>query len=176
MVTTAAALKTIGLYKDAALQGVATAQYAAARHRLKRRNGESVDTPTNFGGYDIAILRCKAKRWWARPTDRHERRGLLWHGVARGDVLDVSKLAAREALAAVKWYVDDLLIGTLDASRWGILRAEKSTSYRLPRRTYPTIRRYDFALIDNLQIIPRACDDILGSITLLTMIGLRRRS
>jgi hypothetical protein len=77
----------------------------------------------------------------------------------------------------MKWYVDSLLIGTLDAGANGAFASNGKVAlgYSDPTTNGSDLPNYSFALIDNLLIVPEPATLTLCVAGLFTIGLLRRR-
>jgi hypothetical protein len=162
-------------YKDAALQGVATAQYAAGT-AANARNGEN-GYYDQFGSYNISNYPVQGANNGGPAQQNgisdHGSFGMAWHQVT----LSVDSTGGTGGAAAMKWYVDNLLIGTLDAGANGAFSASGRVSlgYSDPTSNVSDNPPLTFALIDNLVIVPEPATLTLCMASLFVMGLLRRR-
>jgi hypothetical protein len=163
------------LYKDATLQGVATAQYAAGTG-ASARNGLD-PYYSQFGNVNVSNLPVQGANNGG-PAQQNGTSfagsfGMAWHKVT----LAVNATGGTAGAAAVTWSVDNLKIGTLDAGANGAFSASGfvSLGYSDPTTNSSDLPTHSFALIDNLVIVPEPGTITFGTLALLTMIGVRRR-
>jgi hypothetical protein len=98
-----------------------------------------------------------------------------WHKVR----LIVDADGGTAGAASVQWWVDDLLIGTLDAGANGAFSSSGRVAlgYSDPTANGSDLPTHSFALIDNLRIaVPEPATLLLSMIGLFGLAGLRRRS
>jgi hypothetical protein len=142
------------LYKDASLQGVATAQYAAGT-AANARNGLN-GYYDQFGNVDVSNFPVQGANNGGpaqqNGTSSKGSFGMAWHRVT----LDVNASGGTGGAASMKWYVDNLLIGTLDAGANGAFNAngKLAFSYSDPTSNASDNPPLSFVLIDNLQVVP----------------------
>jgi hypothetical protein len=140
------------LYKDATLQGVATAQYAAGT-ASNARNGEN-GYYDQFGSYNIDNypVQGAAMGGPAQQTgiSDHGSFGMHWHEVT----LYVSSTGGTAGAASVTWFADGLKLGTLDAGNGTPFSAigAVALSYSDPTSNQSDLPTHSFALIDNLSV------------------------
>jgi hypothetical protein len=97
-----------------------------------------------------------------------------WHKV----LLIVDADGGTAGAASVQWWIDDLLIGTLDAGANGAFTSngQVALGYSDPTSNGSDNPPYSFALIDNLRIaIPEPATLLLSAIGLFCFAGYRRR-
>jgi hypothetical protein len=140
------------LYKNASLQGVATAQYAAGT-ASNARNGEN-GYYDQFGSYDIANYPVQGANNGgpAQQTgiSDHGSFGMHWHEVT----LYVAASGGTGGAASVTWFADGLKLGTLDAGNGTLFNAigAVTLSYSDPTTNQSDLPTHSFALIDNLSV------------------------
>jgi hypothetical protein len=164
-------------YKDATLQGVATNQYAAGA-AANARNGLN-GYYDQFGNVDVSNFPVQGVNNGG-PAQQNGTSfagsfGMDWHEVT----LLVDADGGTGGAASMKWTIDGLLIGTLDAGADGAFAAagRVTLGYSDPTTNGSDNPPLSFALIDNLTVtaVPEA-----GSLTLMGMataglLGWRRR-
>jgi hypothetical protein len=162
-------------YKDASLQGVATAQYAAGT-ASNARNGEN-GYYNQFGGYDISNYPVQGANNGG-PAQQNGISdvgsfGMAWHRV----MLDVNATGGTGGAASMKWYIDNLLIGTLDAGANGSFSSNGRVNlgYSDPTANTSDLPSHSFALIDNLVIVPEPSTILLYVMGVLSLGIFRRR-
>jgi hypothetical protein len=165
------------LYKDATLQGVATNQYAAGNH-AGARNGLD-PYYSQFGGVVVDDLPVQGASNGG-PAQQTGTTfvggfGMEWHRVR----LVVDADGGTGGAASVKWYVEDLLIGTLDAGANGGFSAagKVALGYSDPTSNGSDNPTLSFALIDNLRIsVPEPTSLVLGVMAMMALASVRRRA
>jgi hypothetical protein len=140
------------LYKDAALQGVATNQYAAGT-ATNARNGLN-GYYDSLGGIDVSNLPVQGANNGG-PAQQNGTSflgsfGMDWHEVQ----LIVDADGGTGGAASMQWYIDGLRIGTLDAGANGAFTASGrvTLSYSDPTTNASDLPTHSFALIDNLTV------------------------
>jgi hypothetical protein len=152
------------LYKDATLQGVATAQYAAGT-AANARNGLN-GYYDQFGNVDVSNFPVQGANNGGpaqqNGTSFKGSFGMAWHTVT----LVVDANGGTGGAASTKWFIDNLLIGTLDAGANGAYAASGKVAlgYSDPSSNNSDNPPLSFALIDNLVITPEP-----GTLTLFVL-------
>jgi hypothetical protein len=165
-------------YKDGALQGVDTAQYAAGT-AANARNGLNGYYDA-LGSVDVSNLPVQGANNGG-PAQQNGTSfagsfGMDWHEVT----LIVDADGGTGGAASMKWIVDGLLIGTLDAGANGAFSAagRVALGYSDPTTNGSDNPPLSFALVDNLVIsVPEPASTLLlfiGAIALLTPRPFRR--
>jgi hypothetical protein len=164
------------LYKDANLQGVATAQYAAGIG-ANARNGLD-PYYASFGGFNISNYPVQGANNGG-PAQQNGTSfagsfGMAWHRVK----LTVDADGGTGGAASMRWTVDNLVLGTLDAGANGAFSASGKVafSYSDPTSNLSDNPPLSFVLIDNLAIVPEPASALLGAVGLGLVACLRRRS
>jgi hypothetical protein len=162
-------------YKDSTLQGVATAQYAAGT-AANARNGLN-GYYDQFGGVDVSNLPVQGANNGG-PAQQNGTSflgafGMQWHRVT----LSVDADGGTGGQPAMRWYIDNLLIGTLDAGANGAFTSNGSVAlgYSDPTSNGSDLPTHSFVLIDNLVVVPEPCSVLLAVFGLVTVAGVRRR-
>jgi hypothetical protein len=136
------------LYKDAALQGVATAQYGAGT-ATNARNGENGYYDA-FGSYDIANYPVQGANNGgpAQQTgiSDHGSFGMHWHQVT----LYVDDNGGTAGAPLTQVFADGLYIGKLDGGY--VSNGSLTLSYSDPTTNQSDLPTHSFALIDNLSV------------------------
>lgn len=165
-------------YKDAALQGVATTQYAAGT-AANARNGLN-GYYDSLGSVNVSNLPVQGVNNGG-PAQQNGTSfagsfGMAWHVVQ----LVVDADGGTGGAASMKWYIDNLLIGTLNAGADGSFSAagRVALGYSDPTTNLSDNPPLSFALIDNLTVttIPEPSTIGLGMLALTSMLAVRRRS
>lgn len=163
------------LYKDASLQGVATAQYAAGT-ATNARNGLN-GYYDQFGNVDVSNFPVQGANNGGPPqqngTSFKGAFGMQWHRVS----LAVDPTGGTGGAASMTWFIDNLLIGKLDAGANGAFTANGRVSlgYSDPTSNGSDLPTHSFVLIDNLVIVPEPATLTMCVMGLLALCGLRRR-
>jgi len=165
------------LYKDATLQGVATAQYAAGT-AANARNGLN-GYYDSLGSVDVSNFPAQGANNGGPPqqtgTSFAGSFGMEWHVVE----LVVDADGGSAGAASVQWIIDGLLIGTLDAGANGAFTSNGRVTlgYSDPTANGSDNPPLSFALIDNLSItaVPEPQALALGGLALLALAARRRR-
>jgi hypothetical protein len=139
------------LYKDAALQGVATAQYAAGT-AANARNGLN-GYYNILGNVDVSNLPVQGVNNGGpaqqNGTSYQGSFGMAWHQVT----LYVDADGGTGGAPAVQWWIDNLPIGTLNAGIGAFSSNGSVTlSYSDPTSNMSDLPTHSFALIDNLVV------------------------
>ena len=139
-------------YKAATLQGVATNQYAAGTHATARNGLDAYYS--SLGSVDVSNMPVQGANNGG-PAQQNGTSfagafGMEWHEVE----LIVDADGGTGGAASMKWFVDGLLIGTLDAGANGAFPASGSVTlgYSDPTSNGSDLPTHSFALIDNLEI------------------------
>ena len=165
-------------YKDALLQGVTTAQYAAGT-AANARNGLN-GYYDSLGSVNVSNLPVQGANNGG-PAQQNGTSfagsfGMAWHEVK----LEVDADGGTGGAASMKWYVDSLLIGTLDAGANGAFAAtgRVTLGYSDPTSNGSDNPPLSFALIDNLRVtaVPEPGTAGLALAPLLALLGWRKRS
>jgi hypothetical protein len=164
------------LLKDGVLQGVATAQYAAGVG-ANARNGLD-PYYSQFGNFNISNYPVQGANNGG-PAQQNGTSfagsfGMAWHRVK----LTVDADGGTAGAASMKWTVDNLVIGTLDAGANGAFSAagKVALGYSDPTSNGSDLPTHSFVLVDNLQIVPEPTAFVLCAISLAALVGVRRRS
>lgn len=164
-------------YKDAALQGVATAQYAAGT-ATNARNGLN-GYYDQLGSVDVSNLPVQGANNGG-PAQQNGTSfagsfGMDWHEVE----LLVDADGGTGGAAAMSWIIDGLLIGTLDAGANGAFTSNGRVTlgYSDPTTNGSDNPPLSFALIDNLVVtaIPEPSTIVLFAATTLISLARPRR-
>jgi hypothetical protein len=164
-------------YKDAALQGVATNQYAAG-NAANARNGLN-GYYDSLGGVNVGNLPVQGANNGG-PAQQNGTSflgsfGMDWHEVT----LIVDANGGTGGAASMRWIVDGLQIGTLDAGANGAFAAagRVTLGYSDPTSNQSDNPPLSFALIDNLTVtaVPEAGSLALIGLAAAGLLGLRRR-
>lgn len=161
------------LYKDAALQGVATAQYAAGT-AANARNGLN-GYYDSLGSINVSALPVQGADNGGpaqqNGTSSAGSFGMDWHEVE----LRVNPTGGTGGAATVTWIIDGLTIGTLDAGANGAFSAAGSVAlgYSDPTANASDLPAYSFALFDNLSIV--VPEPSVLAFASAGLIGVRRR-
>jgi hypothetical protein len=162
-------------YKDATLQGVATAQYAAGT-AADARNGLNAYY-SSLGSVNVSNLPVQGANNGG-PAQQNGTSfagsfGMAWHKVR----LDVDADGGTGGAASLKWTVDNLVIGTLDAGANGVFGANGKVAlgYSDPTTNGSDLPTHSFALIDNLVIVPEPTSALLGVFGLALVASVRHR-
>ena len=141
------------LYKDATLQGVATAQYAAGT-AANARNGLN-GYYDQFGSIDVSNFPVQGVNNGG-PAQQNGTSfagsfGMDWHEV----LLVVDADGGTGGAASMSWIVDGLLLGVLDAGANGAFTAagRLTLGYSDPTANGSDNPPLSFALVDNLRVI-----------------------
>ena len=160
------------LYKDATLQGVATNQYAAG-NAANARNGLN-GYYDQFGSVDVSNFPVQGANNGG-PAQQNGTSfagsfGMDWHEVT----LVVDADGGTAGAASVKWFIDDLLIGTLDAGANGAFTSNGRVAfgYSDPTSNGSDNPPYSFAMIDNLRIVPEPTALLLWAIGFSALSGM----
>jgi hypothetical protein len=165
------------LYKDASLQGVATAQYAAGT-AANARNGLN-GYYDQLGSVDVSNLPVQGVNNGG-PAQQNGTSfagsfGMDWHEVE----LIVDADGGTAGAASMQWYIDGLLIGTLDAGANGAFAAagRVTLGYSDPTTNGSDNPPLSFALIDNLVVtaIPEPSGLLLASLAAIGLLTKRRK-
>ena len=162
-------------YKDASLQGTATAQYAAGT-AANARNGLN-GYYDQFGNVDVSNLPVQGANNGGpaqqNGTSFKGAFGMQWHRVT----LSVNSTGGTGGAASMAWYIDNLLIGTLDAGANGAFAANGKVafSYSDPTTNASDLPTHSFALVDNLVIVPEPGALVLLAMGLAGVVGVTRR-
>jgi hypothetical protein len=162
-------------YKDATLQGVATAQYAAGI-AANARNGLN-GYYDQFGNVDVSNFPIQGVNNGGpaqqNGTSFKGSFGMAWHDVQ----LIVDADGGTGGAASMKWYIDNLLIGTLDAGANGAFSAngKVALSYSDPTSNASDNPPLSFALVDNLRIVPEPASIAMLVLGVVGIVGWRRR-
>lgn len=164
------------LYKDAALQGVATGQYAAGT-AANARNGLN-GYYDQFGGVDMDNFPVQGVNNGGPAqqtgTSSLGSFGMEWHVVE----LIVDADGGTGGAASMKWYADGLLLGTLDAGANGAFSAAGKVGfgYSDPTSNGSDNPPLSFVLIDNVVItaVPEPAAAMLAVVALCGL-AIRRR-
>jgi hypothetical protein len=160
-------------YKDATLQGVATAQYAAGT-AANARNGLN-GYYDSLGSVDVSNLPVQG----ANNGGPAQQNGTSFAGAFGMEWRQVKLLVDANGgtggAASMQWYVDGLLIGTLDAGANGAFTAagRVTLGYSDPTANGSDNPPLSFALIDNLVIVPEPSALALLGVA-VTLAGVRR--
>jgi hypothetical protein len=163
------------LYKGVTLQDPASGQYAAGTHATARNVTNAYYS--QFGGVNVADLPVQgvnnggpAQQTGTTLTGSF---GFEWHEVE----LHVNPFGGTGGAASVAWYIDGLLIGTLDAGIGASFAATGSVTvgYADPFASLSDNATLSFGLIDNLVVIPEPSTFALGVLGLVGMYFARRR-
>jgi hypothetical protein len=164
------------LYKDGSLQGVATNQYAAG-NAANARNGLN-GYYDQFGSVDVDNFPVQGVNNGGPAsqtgTSFAGSFGMDWHKVR----LVVDADGGTGGAASLAWYIDNLLIGTLDAGANGAFAANGRVAlgYSDPSSNGADDPNLSFALIDNLRIIvPEPTSMLLGALGVMGLAFVRRR-
>lgn len=163
------------LYKDTFLQGVATAQYAAGT-ATDARDGDNAYY-SSLGSVNVGSLPVQGASNGGPAqqtgTTYAGSFGMAWHRVK----LEVDADGGTGGAASMKWTVDNLLIGTLDAGANGTFPAsgKVTVGYSDPTSNASDLPTHSFALFDNLQVVPEPASAMLGVLGLGLIACLRRR-
>ena len=98
-----------------------------------------------------------------------------WHRVR----LVVDADGGTGGAASVQWWIEDLLIGTLDAGANGGFSAigKVAIGYSDPTANGSDLPTHSFALIDNLRIsVPEPTSLVLGVMAMMALASVRRRA
>ena len=164
-------------YKDAALQGVATSQYAAGT-AANARNGLN-GYYDSLGSVNVSSLPVQGAANGG-PAQQNGTSfagsfGMAWHVVQ----LVVDADGGTGGAASMKWYIDNLLIGTLNAGADGSFSAagRVALGYSDPTANASDNPALSFAVIDNLTVtaIPEPASIGLGMLGLASMAAAHRR-
>jgi hypothetical protein len=163
-------------YKDAALQGVATGQYAAGTD-TNARNGLN-GYYDQLGSVDVSNFPVQGANNGG-PAQQNGTSfagsfGMDWHEVQ----LVVDADGGTGGAASMQWIIDGLLIGTLDSGANGAFAASGriTLSYSDPTTNASDNPPLSFALIDNLEIVPEpSALALLASAAGLSLTRRRRR-
>jgi hypothetical protein len=164
------------LIKNATLQDVATNQYAAG-NAANARNGLN-GYYDQFGSVDMNNFPVQGVNNGG-PAQQNGTSfagsfGMDWHKVR----LVVDADGGTGGAASVQWYIDNLLIGTMDAGASGAFSASGRVSlgYSDPTSNGSDLPSHSFALIDNLRIIvPEPTSMLLGALGVMGLAFVRRR-
>jgi PEP-CTERM motif-containing protein len=163
------------LYKDSTLQGVATGQYAAGTG-ANARNGLN-GYYDQFGNVNVSNFPVQGANNGGpaqqNGTSFKGAFGMQWHRVT----LAVDADGGTGGAASVKWFIDNLPIGTLDAGANGAFTSNGSVafSYSDPTSNGSDNPPLSFVLIDNFQIVPEPTTCALGVIGIALLCGWGRR-
>lgn len=164
------------LYKDASLQGVATAQYAAGT-ATNARNGLN-GYYDQLGSVDISNFPVQGVNNGG-PAQQNGTSfagsfGMDWHEVE----LIVDADGGTGGAASMKWIIDGLLIGTLDAGANGAFASNGRVTlgYSDPTSNGSDNPPLSFALVDNLVVtaIPEPGTCALLGLAVLGLLTSRR--
>lgn len=164
------------LHKGTALQAVTTGQYAAGTHTTARDGDD--DHYAQFGSIVVDNLEVQgaAKGGPAQQTGTSYEGafGMEWHEVE----LLVDPDGGTGGAASMKWIVDGLLLGTLDAGI-GAFSTDGSVTlgYSDPTSNLSDNPPLSFALIDNLRVeaVPEPTALTLVAPATLALLARRRR-
>ena len=162
------------LYKGATLQSVASGQYAAGT-AANARNGLN-GYYDQFGSVDVSNLPIQGANNGG-PAQQNGTSfagsfGMAWHRV----MLEVDADGGTGGTASVKWYIDGLAIGTLDAGVDGAFTSDGKIAlgFSDPTTNPSDNPPFTFGLIDNLEVIPEPTTYALWVLG-LTAIAIHRR-
>lgn len=165
------------MYKGITLQDPASLQYAAGSHATARAATDPYYVNAGFGSIDTGNLPVQGANNGG-PAQQNGTTlggsfGFEWHEVE----LRVNATGGTGGAAAVAWYIDGFLIGTLDAGIGAAFPTTGSVTigYADPFASISDNTALSFGLIDNLVIIPEPSTYALGLLGLGAFYFTRRR-
>lgn len=157
------------MYKGASEQFPASGQYAAG---LDASDNDNLDPYyAGFGSIDVGALGQGGPN--QTGTTAAGTIGFAWHEVE----LVVDPTGGTNDATSVSWYIDGLLIGTLDAGIGSSFSTDGSVTigYQDIFSSVSDNATYSFGLIDNLMVIPEPSSFVLVGLGLLGLWGVARR-
>jgi len=160
------------LYKGTTLQDPASGQYAAGNHSTARNANDPYYA--QFGGIDVGALPVQGGVDNQTGEVKVGAAGFAWREVE----LHVDSTGGTGGAASVAWYLDGLLIGTLDAGIGASFSTDGSVAigYADPFASVSDAPQWSFGVIDNLSVIPEPTSIALGIFGIMGLMGVRRRS
>jgi hypothetical protein len=162
-------------YKDNVLQSGTTGQYAAGNTDADRNGLDPYYS--SLGNINVSNLPVQGASNGG-PAQQNGTSfagsfGMAWHKVR----LDVDADGGTGGAASLKWTVDNLVIGTLDAGANGSFSAagKVAIGYYDPTNNGSDLPTHSFALFDNLEITPEPTTALLAAIGLAFLGACRRR-
>jgi hypothetical protein len=163
------------MYRNTTLMAPESTWYAAGSHSTARNANDPYYA--QFGNIDVGNLPVQGANNGgpAQQTGvvKQGAFGFAWHEV----MLEVNPTGGTNGAASIKWYIDNLLIGTFDAGPVSFpTNGRAMIGYWDPFASVSDNPMLSFGLIDNLQVVPEPSSMLLLGGGLALLLKRRKKS